>query len=187
VVGVAWYEYIFAEQEDTLYIIDQHAAHERILYERFQQAMATEAVSQQLLVPQVVQLTHREHAALLGAIDDLREAGFDLEDFGDRSIRVRAVPLILDAPQVKACLGDLAESLMDYRALPSQEQRRDRLVKLACRKAVKAGDPLPQAAIEGLLDEMRRTGAPPTCPHGRPLVIRIDKTELDKRFRRIVS
>ncbi|MDR0897553.1 MAG: DNA mismatch repair endonuclease MutL [Oscillospiraceae bacterium] len=187
VVGVAWYEYIFAEQDDTLYIIDQHAAHERILYERFQQAMATESVSQQLMVPQVVQLTHREHAALLGALDDLREAGFDLEDFGDRSIRVRAVPLILDAPQVKACLGDLAESLLDYRALPSQAQRRDRLVKLACRKAVKAGDPLPQAAIEGLLEEMRRTGAPPTCPHGRPLVIRIDKTELDKRFRRIVS
>ncbi|MDR0929258.1 MAG: DNA mismatch repair endonuclease MutL [Oscillospiraceae bacterium] len=187
VVCVAWYEYIFAEQDDTLYIIDQHAAHERILYERFQQAMATEAISQQLMVPQVVQLTHREHAALLGALDDLREAGFDLEDFGDRSIRVRAVPLILDAPQVKACLGDLAESLLEYRALPSQEQRRDRLVKLACRKAVKAGDPLPQAAIEGLLEEMRSTGAPPTCPHGRPLVIRIDKSELDKRFRRIVS
>lgn len=186
VLGVAWYEYVFAEQDDTIYIIDQHAAHERILYERFQQAMDRDTVSQALLVPQVVQLTHREHTVLMAHLDDLRAAGFDLDDFGGQTIQVRAVPAILGIPTVQAFFGELADRLEEFKTLPTQEQRRDALVKHACRKAVKAGDPLPNAAIEALLEEMRATGAPPTCPHGRPLVISIHKTELDKRFRRIV-
>ncbi len=185
-LGVAWFEYVFAEQGDALYIIDQHAAHERILYERFCRALDQHAASQQLLTPQVVQLTHREHAAIMTSLDDLRASGFDIEDFGDRSIQVRAVPMILGVPQLKPFFGDLADSLNEYRTMPTEQKRRDVLVKLACRKAVKAGDMLPRAEIEALIRQMRETGAPPTCPHGRPLVVRIDKSELDKRFRRIV-
>lgn len=186
VLGVAWYEYVFTEADDKLYIIDQHAAHERILYERFNKALDTDVISQQLLVPQVVQLTHREHAALMLSLEDLTAAGFDIEDYGDRSIQVRAVPVILGVPQLKDFFGELADRLGEYRAMPTQERRRDVLVKFACRKAVKAGDMLPRESIEQLIKEMLETGAPPTCPHGRPLVIAIDKTELDKRFRRIV-
>ncbi len=186
IVGVAWLEYVFVLQEDILYIIDQHAAHERILYERYRKAMDQQSVSQQLLVPQVVELTHREHAALQQSLADLTAAGFELEDFGDRAIQVRAVPMILGAPEVKHFFGELADCIAEYRQLPTETKRRDMLVKLACRKAVKAGDPLSMESIEALLTEMRETGAPPTCPHGRPLVVRIDKTDLDKRFRRIV-
>lgn len=186
ILGVAWYEYVFTQQEDTLYIIDQHAAHERILYERFNKALDTDVVSQQLLVPQVVQLTHREHAAIMVSLEDLQAAGFDIEDYGDRSIQVRAVPVILGVPQLKDFFGELADRLGEYRAMPTQERRRDVLVKFACRKAVKAGDVLSSESIEQLIKEMRETGAPPTCPHGRPLVVAIEKTELDKRFRRIV-
>lgn len=186
VLGVAWYEYVFTEADDKLYIVDQHAAHERILYERFNKALDTDVISQQLLVPQVIQLTHREHAALMLSLEDLTAAGFDIEDYGDRSIQVRAVPVILGVPQLKDFFGELADRLSEYRAMPTQEKRRDVLVKFACRKAVKAGDMLPRESIEQLIKEMRETGAPPTCPHGRPLVIAIDKTELDKRFRRIV-
>lgn len=186
-IGVAWHEYVFAEFENRLYIIDQHAAHERILYERFQRALDRgEVLSQQLMVPQVIQLTHREHTALMTSLDDLHRAGFELEDFGDRSVQVRAVPIVLGVPQMKDLFGELADSLNEYRALPTEERRRDALIKLSCRKAVKAGDPLPLESLEALIDEMRKTGVPPTCPHGRPLLIAIDKTELDKRFRRIL-
>lgn len=185
-VGVAWYEYIFVTQENTLYIIDQHAAHERILYERFQNVMDQQVASQQLLVPQVIQLTHREHTTILGNLDILFEIGFDIEDFGDRSIQVRAVPVVLGRPELTSFFGDLADSLLEYRALPTQVQRRDALVKYACKKAVKAGDSLSVESIESLLAQMKKTGAPPTCPHGRPLVVAIEKTELDKRFRRLV-
>lgn len=186
ILGVAWFEYVFAEQEDKLYIIDQHAAHERILYERFSKAMDTDVASQQLLEPQVIQLTHREHAALIVSLEDLRASGFDLEDYGDRAIRVRAVPMILGVPQLKGFFGELADRIGEYRAMPTQETRRDVLVKFACRKAVKAGDMLPLESIEGLIAQMRETGAPPTCPHGRPLVVVINKVDFDKRFRRIV-
>ena len=186
VVGVAWQEYVFVEREDALYIIDQHAAHERILYERFSRAMDRHTASQRLLAGQVVQLTHREYAALMDNRDALEDAGFELDDFGDNAVLVRAVPMVLGVPQLQAYFGELADRLSELRALPSQEKRRDALVKLACRKAVKAGDALSRESIESLLDEMLRTGAPPTCPHGRPLVIQIKKAELDKRFRRIV-
>ncbi len=185
-IGIAWLEYMFVEQEETLYIIDQHAAHERILYERFSRALEQQTVSQRLLVPQVIQLTHREHAALLESLDTLKEAGFDLEDFGDRSIKVLSVPMVMGMPQVKSFLGELADCLSEYRTIPTSEKRRDMLVKLACRKAVKAGDPLSRESVERLVEEMRSTGAPPTCPHGRPLVIAIAKGELDKRFRRVL-
>ncbi|MDL2318391.1 DNA mismatch repair endonuclease MutL [Eubacteriales bacterium OttesenSCG-928-A19] len=185
VIGVAWFEYVFAELDDMLYIIDQHAAHERILYEKYTRALEQDTLSQQLLVPQVIQLTHREHTALMESLEDLRAAGFDVEDFGDRSIQVRAVPMVLGVPQMKDFFGELADRLGEYRALPTQEKRRDVLVKLACRKAVKAGDPLPLESVEAFIEEMRSTGAPPTCPHGRPLVVAINRAELDKRFRRI--
>ena len=185
VIGVAWLAYVLIEQGETLYIMDQHAAHERILYERYQKALDQEMGSQQLLVAQVVQLTHREHAALMESHEALSAMGFDIEDFGGRSIQVRAVPMVLGTPQIKPFFGELADCIMEYKALPTMETRRDMLVKLSCRKAVKAGDALPLEAIRGLMEEMRATGVPPTCPHGRPIVIRIDKPELDKRFRRI--
>ena len=186
VVGVAWLEYIFAEQGDRLYLIDQHAAHERILYERFRQALDRDTLSQRLLVPQVVQLTHREHTAIVQNLSLLHAAGFDLEDFGGRSVQVRAVPMVLGAPQVKGFFGELADRLSEYRALPTEEKRRDALIKLACRKAVKAGDPLAYAQVERLVEEIRASGVSPTCPHGRPIVVCIEKAEFDKRFRRIV-
>lgn len=185
VFGVAWMEYAFTELGDTLYIIDQHAAHERILYERLKKALDQNTASQLLLTPQVVQLTHREHAALMTCKEDLRLCGFDIEDFGDRSIQVRAVPMVLGIPQIKGFLGELADRVSEYRAMPTQETRRDVLIQMACKKAVKAGDPLSTESIERLIDEMQETGAPPTCPHGRPIVVCIAKSELDKRFRRI--
>lgn len=186
VLGVAWFEYVLVERGEVLYIIDQHAAHERILYERFTKALDQNVASQQLLIPQIVQLTHREHSALMESLNSLLASGFDVEDYGDRSIQVRAVPMILGVPQIKGFFGELADSLTEYRSMPTEQKRRDVLVKLACRKAVKAGDLLTVESIEALIDEMLKTGAPPTCPHGRPLVVRLDKAELDKRFRRIV-
>lgn len=185
-VGVAWKEYIFVELDDALYLIDQHAAHERILYEKFNREKDPDVLSQRLLTPMVIQLSHREHAVLMENLELLAKTGFDIEDYGDRSVKVSAVPMVLGMPQVRDFFGEMADRISEYRALPTAEKRRDALVKLACRKAVKAGDELSMDAVDKLIAQMRETGAPPTCPHGRPLVVRIEKTELDKRFRRIV-
>lgn len=186
ILGVAWEEYIVAEQGDALYLIDQHAAHERVLYERFCRALDTETVSQQMLTPQVIELSHREHAALMANLSLLSAIGFDIDDDGGRAIRVRAVPSVLGMPQIKPFFGEMADRLGEYRSMPTSDLRRDALVKLACRKAVKAGDSLEPESVAALIAQMLETGAPPTCPHGRPLVIALNKRELDKRFRRIV-
>ena len=159
-------------------LIDQHAAHERILYERFQQEKDPLGLSQQLLPPAVVQLSHREHAVLMENTALLAQAGgFDIEDFGNRSVKVSAVPMVLGVPQLRDFFGELADSIAEYRTLPTQEKKRDALIKLACRKAVKAGDTLSQADIDRLIAQMVETGTPPTCPHGRPLVVRIEKSD----------
>ena len=185
-IGVAWKEYIILEMGETLYLVDQHAAHERILYEKFNREKDTGVISQPLLAPMVVQLSHREYAILLENEELLRQAGFEIEDYGDRSVRVTAVPVVLGVPQVRDFFGEMADRISEYRTLQTKEMRRDALVKLACRKAVKAGDTLSMDEIETLVAQMLKTGAPPTCPHGRPLVVKLEKSELDKRFRRIV-
>lgn len=185
-IGTAWKEYILLEMGETLYLVDQHAAHERILYEKFNREKDTGVLSQPLLTPFVVQLSHREYSTLLENEEILRQTGFEIEDYGDRSVRVSAVPVVLGVPQVRDFFGEMADRISEYRALPTKELRRDALVKLACRKAVKAGDTLEMQQIQTLIAQMLETGAPPTCPHGRPLVVKIEKSELDKRFRRIV-
>ena len=185
-IGVAWKEYIILEMDETLYLVDQHAAHERILYEKFNREKDTGVISQPLLAPMIVQLSHREYSILLENEDLLRQTGFEIEDYGDRSVRVTAVPVVLGVPQVRDFFGEMADRIAEYRTLQTKEMRRDALVKLACRKAVKAGDTLSMDEIETLISQMLQTGAPPTCPHGRPLVVKLEKTELDKRFRRIV-
>lgn len=185
-IGTAWKEYILLEMGETLYLVDQHAAHERILYEKFNREKDTGVLSQPLLAPFVVQLSHREYSTLLENEEILRQTGFEIEDYGDRSVRVSAVPVVLGVPQVRDFFGEMADRISEYRALPTKELRRDALVKLACRKAVKAGDALEMQQIQTLIAQMLETGAPPTCPHGRPLVVKIEKSELDKRFRRIV-
>lgn len=185
-IGTAWKEYILLEMGETLYLVDQHAAHERILYEKFNREKDTGVLSQPLLAPFVVQLSHREYSTLLENEEILRQTGFEIEDYGDRSVRVSAVPVVLGVPQVRDFFGEMADRISEYRALPTKELRRDALVKLACRKAVKAGDTLEMQQIQALIAQMLETGAPPTCPHGRPLVVKIEKSELDKRFRRII-
>lgn len=185
VVGSAFLSYIIVEMGETLYLIDQHAAHERILYERMKNALDNQTAFQMLLTPQVVQLTHREHASVLANIEDLSACGFEIEDFGDHSIQVRALPMVLGVTQTKDFLLELVERISEFRTMPTLDQKRNVLIQMACKKAVKAGDSLPAESISALLSQMRETGAPPTCPHGRPLVVRIEKADIDKRFRRI--
>jgi DNA mismatch repair protein MutL len=117
-------------------------------------------------------LTHREHSALLESKEDLALCGFEIEDFGNRSVQVRAVPMVMGAAQMKGFWA------------PTAEQKRNVLIQMACKKAVKAGDPLPPESVAELIRQMQETGAPPTCPHGRPIVVRIAKADIDKRFRR---
>lgn len=185
VVGTAFSTYIFVQQGDTLYAIDQHAAHERILYERFMRQWESGTASQMLLVPYTVSVSAAEKAQIMENRELLEEIGFDIDDFGERDIQVRAVPQIMGEPDLRPFFLMSAAELKRLRSAPLAA-RRDAVMQAACKHAVKGGDALGNAEIEALLTQMRKTGAPPNCPHGRPVIIAIPRTELEKRFSRIV-
>jgi DNA mismatch repair protein MutL len=185
ILGVVFQTYVLIEYKDQLLLIDQHAAHERLLFDRMIKAYDQKAASQALLVPQVVTLTHRELETLQENQEALNQTGFEISSFGDHAVQIRSVPIILGQPQAKSFLLELLDELETMRGLTTLEKRRTAVLQMACKRAVKGGERLPQVEIEDIVLRATETGVTPTCPHGRPLVVSITHQDLDKRFKRI--
>lgn len=184
-VGVAFDTYIILQNQKQLIMIDQHAAHERILYEKLMREIDAGVGSQLLMVAQVVHVTPQDAVRIEAYREDIQAAGFDIEPFGDDAYQIRAVPNVLGVPQTKSAFLDMVDRLGELRVLSTAQKRRDAILQMACKKAVKGGDKLTMEEIKPLLVDMLRTNAPPTCPHGRPLVVVLERTEIEKRFKRI--
>lgn len=184
-VGVAFDTYIILQNQKQLILIDQHAAHERILYEKMMREIDAGTGSQVLMIAQVVHVSPQDAVKIEAYREDIRAAGFDIEPFGDDAYQIRAVPNVLGIPQTKSAFLDMVDRLGELRVLSTAQKRRDAILQMACKKAVKGGDKLTMEEIKPLLADMLRTNAPPTCPHGRPLVVVLERTEIEKRFRRI--
>lgn len=184
-VGVAFDTYIILQNQKQLIMIDQHAAHERILYEKLMREIDAGVGSQLLMVAQVVHVTPQDAVKIEAYREDIQAAGFDIEPIGDDAYQIRAVPNVLGVPQTKSAFLDMADRLGELRVLSTAQKRRDAILQMACKKAVKGGDKLTMEEIKPLLVDMLRTNAPPTCPHGRPLVVVLERTEIEKRFKRI--
>lgn len=184
-VGVAFDTYIILQNQKQLIMIDQHAAHERILYEKLMREIDAGVGSQLLMVAQVVHVTPQDAVKIEAYREDIQAAGFDIEPFGDDTYQIRAVPNVLGVPQTKSAFLDMVDRLGELRVLSTAQKRRDAILQMACKKAVKGGDKLTMEEIKPLLVDMLRTNAPPTCPHGRPLVVVLERTEIEKRFKRI--
>ena len=184
-VGVAFDTYIILQNAKQLILIDQHAAHERILYEKLMREIEAGVGSQILMVAQVVHVTPQDAVKIETYHDEICAAGFDIEPFGDDAYQIRAVPNVLGIPQTKSAFLEMVDRLGELRVLSTAQKRRDAILQMACKKAVKGGDKLTMEEIKPLLADMLQTNAPPTCPHGRPLVVVLERTEIEKRFRRI--
>ena len=184
VIGVVLKTYILIEADDSLVMIDQHAAHERLNYERFMSQLEAGRGSQQLLTPLVLRLTAREMALIEENMDVLRDSGYDVEPFGEQDIQVRAVPFILGRAELRPAFMDTINALYRIRNA-TIDDRRAEVMQMACKSAVKGGDPLSRDEIESLIRQMLTIGAPPTCPHGRPVMKSISRRELEKMFKRI--
>ena len=183
-IGVAFNTYILLEYGDMLILCDQHAVHERLLYEKFMKETAAAPASQSLLIPLVLHLTKTEYAAYEDNKEALQNAGFDLSPFGEDEIQLRGVPIILGQPQAEKCLLDALDTLTAGKNTPLAD-RTSRVIQMACKHAVKGGERLPEDSVKQLMQDIMEQKLPPTCPHGRPLMVQITHTELDKRFRRI--
>lgn len=184
-LGVAFDTYIILQNDKQMIFIDQHAAHERILYEKLMREIDAGAGSQMLMVAQVVHVTPQDRVKIETYSDEIRAAGFDIEPFGDDAYQIRAVPNVLGIPQSKAAFLEMVDRLGELRVLSTQQKRRDAILQMACKKAIKGGDKLTMDEIRPLLADMLASDAPPTCPHGRPLIVVLTRSELEKRFRRI--
>ena len=183
-IGVAFKTYILAEAGDKLLLIDQHAAHERLQYEKLMRRAQAGEASQELLVPLVLHLSAREIAAIEENMAVLEEAGYRIEPFGAQDIRVLAVPFVMGKAEIRPIFLEMLQSLGQLKAA-TVDVRRGEIMQMACKSAVKGGDALTQSEIEALISQMMATGAPPTCPHGRPVAKVISKRELEKMFKRI--
>lgn len=184
VIGVAFDTYILVEYGETLILCDQHAAHERLLYERFMRETAAAPASQALLIPQIIPLSRADYAAYTENEKALRQAGFDLSPLGEDALQLRGVPIILGQPQAEKCLREVLDSLVHNPSVLIAD-RTTRVIQMACKHAVKGGEKLPQESVLALIRDIMEQKVTPTCPHGRPLMVQLTHTELDKRFRRI--
>lgn len=184
--GELFRTYLIYEAGDTAYFVDQHAAHERILFNRLQAAMDARTVrSQPMLVPFVLSLNGQEFAFLEKNIGVLHELGFEVEEFGDASVRVTAVPADLKDVDLAAFFGEVLSSMESLRAIRLADILKDKLATAACKAAVKGGETLTLDEVRALLKEMDGdTGM--KCPHGRPAVVRMKRSEFEKLFKRIV-
>lgn len=185
ILGCAFRTYWIAARGENLFLIDQHAAHERKLYDELC-ARKIELSSQQLLVSREVVLTPSEMALWQINQTVFTELGFGLVKTGALSVALNAVPVLngqmLSEPYLHAVLSILEEQEKD----PKLELLRERMMQTACKHAIKGGEPIEREEIQDLLTRFINGEIPLTCPHGRPVVVRITKTELEKMFRRIV-
>ncbi|HEX5690559.1 MAG TPA: DNA mismatch repair protein MutL, partial [Roseiflexaceae bacterium] len=184
VVGQVGLTYIVAEGPDGMYLVDQHAAHERVTYERLMAARGAGAIERQgLLIPQTVELPPATHELLLGNAAALEEWGFTLEDFG-AGVRVRSVPAGLRDADLAEPLAEIADHLAGRGGSTPVDWRETMLTTLACHSSVRAGQALSLEEMRDLLGQLERCQAPRTCPHGRPTMIYLGLGQLERQFGR---
>ncbi len=184
VIGVLFKTYILLECEDAFLLIDQHAAHERLRYDALAKAVEEGVASQRLLAPQIVRVSAREMTLVEENMDALTAAGYDISPIGERDLQIRAVPHIHGHAELTPRFMDVISSLSGLGSA-ALEARRDEILQAACKGAVKAGDALSDSEIKALLSQMEASGAPPTCPHGRPVIKTFSRREIERMFRRI--
>jgi len=184
VLGQVVNTYIIAEGPDGLYLIDQHAAHERILYDRILAQWAQKAVEVQgLLQPITIEFSPREEETLKASKEFLAEFGFAIEPFGDRSYLIRTIPALMARANIIEIITALLDSLASKESLNPWEEKIAQ--SLACHGAIRAGQQLDNEEMRELIKQLEQTKQPRACPHGRPTMIHLSSHQLEKEFGRI--
>lgn len=184
VFGALFNTFILVEYEDQLLLVDQHAVHERLLFDRLMKESAEEHIGQEMLVPYVVSVSSREQALLEENREMLESVGLVIERFGDHDAAIRTIPVVLGEAETGSFVHEILEEIENAHAL-TMEKKRARILQAACKHAIKGGEALTDDELRGILDEMIEKKVTPTCPHGRPLVVSISHRELDRKFKRI--
>ncbi len=185
-VGIAFNTYIIIEIQKELYIIDQHAAHERVMYEKVKENYysSVEKDSQMLLLPDIITLTHKEMDILTDNEEMFKEAGFVFEEFGENTIKLTGVPNICLELDTKELFLETLDEINTVARTAKQEIEEKFIATVACKAAVKANMDLTNEEVDNLMNDLLKLPNPFTCPHGRPTAIRMDKNDIEKKFAR---
>lgn len=185
-VGIAFNTYIIIEIQNELYIIDQHAAHERVMYEKVKENYYSDENkdSQMLLLPDVITLTHKEMDILRDNYDMFEKAGFILEEFGENTIKLSGVPNICLELDTKELFLETLDEINQVARTAKQEIEERFIATVACKAAVKAHMDLTHEEVDSLMSDLLKLPNPFTCPHGRPTAIKMDKNDIEKKFAR---
>ncbi len=187
IIGQVFDTYWLIEYNDSLFIIDQHAAHEKVLYERTVKAIETrEYTSQQISPPLIISLSMREEEYLSKNLNFFKKIGFEIEHFGGKEYALYALPDNLFGLANKDLFLDMLDSLIDNIKTTDSEMILSKIASMSCKAAVKGNHRLSMMEIEALIDELLTLDNPYNCPHGRPTIISMSKYELEKKFKRIV-
>lgn len=186
ILGQIFDTYWLVQFQDSLYIIDQHAAHEKVLYERMMRDFQTKQATSQMVSPPVVLSLSAAEAELLEKYADVfRESGYEIEPFGGREYKISAVPANLYRVAEKELFTEILDRLGESGGA-APELIRERLASMSCKAAVKGNQRLSRAEVEALIDELLTLENPYNCPHGRPTIISLSRYELDRKFKRIL-
>ena len=185
-IGIAFKTYIIIEIGQEMYIIDQHAAHERIMYEKVKENYYSESSkdSQMLLLPDVITLTHKEMDIAKENMEMFRKAGFTLEEFGENTIKLIGVPTVCIDLDTKELFLETLDEINTVARTAKQEKEEKFIATVACKAAVKANMALDQKEVESLMDALLQLPNPFTCPHGRPTAIKMTKYDIERKFAR---
>ena len=182
VIGEAFKTYLIAEDEEGLILLDKHAAHERMIFNQLRQC--TEIPQQSLLVPSIIDLPAPEFSVIRENLEQVRSVGFELDVFGVSSIAVRSIPAYLDAADINDAISEIADKLLTNRS-PVPDRLDDLIHTVACKAAIKAGKSTSLNELQQLCEKVLSDPDVKSCPHGRPVTVRLTKYEIDKLFKRV--
>ena len=185
-VGIVFNTYIIIEYEGEMYIIDQHAAHERINYESIKQNYYNDENkdSQFLLLPDIINLSHKEMEKAKSNIPLFEKAGFTVEEFGDNTLKLTGVPSMFETMDTKELFLDILDEIDSVNTTARQEIEEKFIATIACKASIKANMKITKEEVDKLMDRLLELPNPFTCPHGRPTAIKMSKTEIEKKFSR---
>lgn len=186
-IGTYLNTYILVEQNKNLLIIDQHAGHERILFDKFMEELNNKEVAlQPLLIPKVIETNYIESNFINENLDCLKELGFEISEFGENSFKIETVPMLLNDINIDVFFDNILNDIDNKLMFSKENSIRDYIAKKACKSAVKGKDCLSKSEILILLNQISKPGQVLLCPHGRPIIVSVTEKEIEKWFKRIV-
>lgn len=186
IVGQVFKTYWLIQYHEKVFIIDQHAAHERVLYEQFMAYFKSGKVATQiLLMPETISVTPSEKMLLVENEDFFRQMGFVFEEFGEKDIAVREVPFLLNEPIKPTLLKEVLDELQEQKITHLAEVKAEQIIRMSCRGAIKAHDQLSEKECHHLIASLMALENPFTCPHGRPTIVALKQGDIEKMFKRI--